>query len=211
MGNTRDNPEDSPEDKGMSNGEIERLPVSQLENRYGIVRSAVYTRLNALNIKPDKIGGKAYVNGEQLRLLDELHQFLQSGRNTPEFLEMRGMQKVEERSDEFFSDLSTGSSTGLSTIPPDLIRLVSAIAAEMASRVQPPVPEPDRFAYFETLERATQNGWLLSTTEVAYLLKLPAADLQLYGDTFTEAGFIFTRSGYRSQGEVAWRVSKPIK
>ncbi|ACB54633.1 hypothetical protein cce_5287 (plasmid) [Crocosphaera subtropica ATCC 51142] len=32
--------------------EIDRIPLSQLPNRYGIARSAVYTRLKDLQIEP---------------------------------------------------------------------------------------------------------------------------------------------------------------
>lgn len=184
----------------MGNGEIDRLPVSQLMDRYNLVRSAVYNRLEALGIKPEKIGNKAYVNSTQLRLLDDLHQFIQTGGTTAEFTESRGLQKANAE--------TSGLSSGLSTIQPDIMKLVAAIAAEFAARFQPPTPEPDPFAYFEVLERAARNGWLLRTTEVAYLLDLPPASIRAYGDRFSEAGFTFTRAGYRSQGEVAWRVSK---
>jgi hypothetical protein len=195
-------PEDSPEDCGMSSGEIDRLPVNQLTERYRLVRSAVYTRLDALGIKPERVGNKAYVNARQLSLLDELHQFIQSGGTTAEFLESRGIQKEEEP-----SNLSTGLSTG----QPDIVQLVAAIAAQFASKLQPPAPEPDPFAYFETLERAARHGWLLSTSELAYLLDLLPSEIQQYGDHFSEAGFSFIKAGYRAGGEVAWRVSKLVK
>jgi hypothetical protein len=183
----------------MSNEEIDRLPVNQLSQRYNLVRSAVYTRLDALGIKPERVGNRAYVNGRQLRLLDELHQFIQAGGTTAEFVEMKGIQKEE---------VGSGMSSGLSTVQPDLIRLVTVIASEIAAKLQPPLPEPDPLAYFETLEQAARNGWLLSTTEIADLLDLPPATIHSYGDRFTEAGFVFTRAGFRAGGDLAWRVSK---
>ena len=196
----------------MSNGEIDRLPVSQLGDRYNLVRSAIYTRLDALGIKPGRVGNKAYVNAEQLRLLDELHRFIQSGGTTAEFLEMKGLSRAEPNSNDSnnsSSGMSSGMSSGLSASQPDIMKLVAAIAAEIASKFQPPPPEPDPLAYFETLERAARNGWLLSTSEVSYLLDLPPATIRACGDRFFEAGFVFTKAGFRSRGEVAWRVSKP--
>jgi len=187
----------------MSNGEIDRLPVSQLQERYNLVRSAVYTRLDALGIKPEKIGNKAYLNAEQIRLMDDLHGFINSGGTTAEFKEMRGIQKEDEPSGE--------QSSGLSAVPPDFGRMVAAIAAELASRFQPAAPQPDRFAYYEVLEKAYQNGWFLSTSEIADLLDLLPSEIRQYGDSFTEAGFVFTKAGYRVGGEVAWKVSKPVK
>ncbi|MBD3882615.1 hypothetical protein IFO70_12665 [Phormidium tenue FACHB-886] len=187
----------------MSRGEIDRLPVNQLTQRYGLVRSAVYTRLDALGIKPERIGNKSYVNSQQLQLLDDLHQFIQAGGTTAEFLERRGIQRTEES--------SSTPSFGLSTGQPDIVKLVTAIAAEFAARFQPPTPEPDPMAYFEALERAAANGWLLRTSEIAYLLDLTPSEIAQYGDRFFEAGFTFTRAGYRAKGEVAWKVSKPVK
>lgn len=184
----------------MSNEEIDRLPVNQLTVRYNLARSAVYTRLDALDIKPEKIGNKAYVNAEQLRLLDDLHQFIQAGGITAEFVESRGIRK----SDTFPSGISSGLSTG----QPDIIQLVSAIAAQFASKLQPASPEPDPFAYFEILEKAARNGWLLKTSEIAALLDLLPSDMKHYGDRFSEAGFTFTKAGYRVGGETAWKVSK---
>lgn len=47
-------PEDSPEDRGMGNGEIDRLTISQLIERYRLARSAVYKRIEALGIEAKK-------------------------------------------------------------------------------------------------------------------------------------------------------------
>lgn len=186
----------------MSNGEIDRVPVNQLTDRYDLVRSAIYTRFEALGIKPQRVGNKAYVNAEQIKLLDALHDFIRSGGTTAEFLELRGISRTQ--------GVSAEQSSGLSTIEPDFARLVAAIVSEIASRSQPGAA-PDPFAYFEVLERAYQNGWLLSTSEIADLLDLLPSEIRLYGDTFSEAGFVFTKAGYRAGGEVAWKVSKAVK
>ncbi|MFM7425862.1 MAG: hypothetical protein ACKO7W_12875 [Elainella sp.] len=188
----------------MDSNLIDRLPVNQLPDRYNLVRSAIYTRLEALGIEPERIGNRAYVNAEQLRLLDNLHEFIQAGGTTAEFLESRGLQKRKDP-----GGLSSGSSSGLSS-PNDLSQLFNALN-EFASRFQPALPPPDRLAYFEKLENAARNGWLLRTSELAELLGLPVAEIQLYGDRFSEAGFVFTHAGYRAGGEIAWRVSKPLK
>jgi hypothetical protein len=185
----------------MGGEEIDRLPISQLVERYKIVRSAVYTRLNALNIEPIKVGNKAYVNAEQLRQLDALHEFIQRGGTIPEFQESHGIPRQQAASS---SGLASSASSGQS----EIAQFAAGIAAQFAARLQPPV---DPLSYFEKLEQAARNGWLLRTSEVADLLDLLPSEIQLYGDRFFEAGFIFTKAGYRAGGEVAWRVSKPIK
>ncbi len=45
---------------------LDRVPVAQLPDKYGIVKSVIYDRINRLGIKPTKIGNKSYVSGEQL-------------------------------------------------------------------------------------------------------------------------------------------------
>lgn len=184
----------------MNNGEIDRLPVSQLSQRYNLVRSAVYTRLEALKIKPERIGNKAYVNAAQVRLLDDLHQFIKAGGNTAEFLEGRGLQELQPNA----------VSGGLSAAQPDLGRLISAIVSEVVNRIQP-AAEPSPLNYFEDLEKAARGGWELSTSELAYLLDLTLDQVQRYGDRFQDAGFVFTKVGYRGRGEAAWRVTKRIQ
>ena len=74
--------------------EIDRIRVSQLPSRYGIARSAVYTRLKDLQIEPVKEGRKAYVNNEQLQLLDSLHEHISRGGVTSDFLQQKGQQRT---------------------------------------------------------------------------------------------------------------------
>lgn len=186
----------------MNSGEIDRLPVNQLMERYGIVKSLVYTRLETLNIKPERVGGKSFVNAEQIRMLDIYHEFIQAGGTKAEFLESRGVHKPGEA--------DSGLSSGLSTVQPDIIQIAAAIAAQFAAKLQPPIAS-NPLAYFEKLEQSARNGWLLSTSEISELLDLLPSEIQQYGDRFSEAGFVFTKAGYRAGGQVAWRVSKPVK
>jgi hypothetical protein len=200
----------------MDDNSLDRLPVSQLPDRYRLARSAVYNRMEALGIETEKVGNKAYVNANQLRLLDNLHEFIQAGGTTAEFIDSRGLQRRRDsgrdsgRENNGASGLSIGSSTGQSGGQLDISQFFSALS-DFASKLQPARPEPDRLAYFEKLERAAETGWLLRTSEIADLLNLSVAEMQLYGDRFSEAGFVFTKAGYRAGGEIAWRVSKPLR
>ncbi len=56
----------------MSDSQIERLSVTQLLSRYSISKSALYSRINALEIQPTRVGGKSYVSAQQLERLDDL-------------------------------------------------------------------------------------------------------------------------------------------
>ena len=67
------------------------VPVSQLPERYKIVKSVIYTRMKAVGVKPERISVRAYVTDEQLALLDALHEFIQGGGTTAEFIFFRGL------------------------------------------------------------------------------------------------------------------------
>lgn len=192
----------------MSGGNIDRIPVNQLSDRYKLARSAVYKRMADLGIEREKIGNRAYVNAEQVALLDELHSFISVGGNVAEFIARKGLDRPGQQNGSE-SGQTSGQSSGLALSQTDMVKLVSAIAAEMATKIQPALTaSTDPLAYYESLEKAASNGWKLRTSELATLLKLTPAEINRYSPSFKEAGFIFTRAGYRSGGEVAWLVSK---
>ncbi|MEP0884081.1 hypothetical protein NDI49_21255 [Trichocoleus sp. ST-U3] len=76
--------------------QIDRIALSGLQSRYGIGRTAVYTRIQALQIDPLRKGNKAFVTSEQLKLLDELHGLLELGNSMSEALEKMGRQTTQE-------------------------------------------------------------------------------------------------------------------
>ena len=188
----------------MSGGNIDRIPVNQLSDRYKLARSAVYKRMADLGIEREKIGNRAYVSAAQVALLDELHSFIGVGGNVAEFIARKGLDKPDSQSKD-----SSGQSSGLALDRSDMVKLISAIAAEMANNLQPALSAPaDPLAYYETLEKAASGKWKMRTSELATLLKLTPKEIDSYGQTFYEAGFVFNRAGYRSGGEAAWLVSK---
>jgi hypothetical protein len=191
----------------MNSGEIDQFPVSQLQSRYDLARSAVYKRMEQLGIATKRVGKHSHISGQQLRLMDELHVFIKQGGSAAEFVEARGLQKRQGNNG---NGQSNGGSA-LTTTPGDFGGLISAIVSEVINRVGFG-PEPDPLEYFETLENAACNGWLLSTSELAGLLDMSPREIESFGDRFSEAGFMFSRSGYRKKtGEIAWKVAKRLK
>ncbi|MBD3886403.1 hypothetical protein IFO70_32475 [Phormidium tenue FACHB-886] len=65
--------------------------VADLEDRYGIVRSGIYTRLKRLNIVPRRIGRNTYLDEVQLDLMDRLDDFLARGGTMEEFAVLEGV------------------------------------------------------------------------------------------------------------------------
>ncbi len=183
----------------MSDGNIDRVPVNQLITRYKLARSAVYKRMKDLGIDREKIGNRAYVSAEQLNELDALHDFIRLGGNVAEFIARRGGGSRQ-------SAHATGDieSSGLAISSSEMLTLMKVFAEEIAAKIQP----ADPLAYYESLESAAGKGWQLRTSELSNLLKLSVKEINSYGSTFYEAGFVFNRVGFRSGGEGAWRVTK---
>jgi hypothetical protein len=190
----------------MASGEIDRIQVSQLVARYDLARSAVYKRMEDLGIVTIKVGNKAFIDADQLQQLDNLHLHIQGGGNTAEFLEMRGKRRPKDPRPDAKGSApdSAKESTDLTAGQSDLFSLFN----RMLPWLQPAAPEPDPLDYYEKLEKACRNGWELKTSEIADLLDIPPSEIRMYGDRFQEAGFVFTRSGFRSGREIAWKVSK---
>ncbi|MEO1623390.1 MAG: hypothetical protein AAFU53_20485, partial [Cyanobacteria bacterium J06632_3] len=136
----------------MSGGNIDRIPVNQLSDRYKLARSAVYKRMADLGIEREKIGNRAYVNAEQVALLDELHSFISVGGNVAEFIARKGLDRPGQQNGSE-SGQTSGQSSGLALSQTDMVKLVSAIAAEMATKIQPALTaSTDPLAYYESLE-----------------------------------------------------------
>jgi hypothetical protein len=183
------------------NAQIDRFPVSDLPDRYDIKRTALYERFKALDLKPIKQGNKSYVDGEQLQQLDDLHAHIQRGGGIADFLQESS--PVSDSHNKISEQLAPINQSGVFLAFAEALtsRLVPAIVSKLT-------PPPPPLAHLEALERAYEKDWLLSTSELAQLLKLSPRTIRGYGDRFSEAGFIFTKAGTRARQETAWRVSK---
>lgn len=187
------------------NTEIDRFPVSNLPERYGIGRTALYERLNALSIKPQKQGTKSYIAGEQLQQLDALDQHLKSGRGLNDFLDAVHRTTSEQTEQLAPAPIDAIAPTESST----MVAIMDGLLQAVVARITPQSSRGTRLAHLRELEEAYEKRWLLSTSELADLLGLSAETVRGYGEQFAEAGFLFSRAGTRSRGELAWRVGKP--
>ena len=69
--------------------QIDEMPVASLDTRYGVHRSQVYNRLEAIkrrreDLVPHRRGRKSYVSAELLGLLDGMAALIQQGSTTEE-------------------------------------------------------------------------------------------------------------------------------
>ena len=65
----------------------DKFPTNKLQERYVINRSVVYNRLEALQIKPQRDGNRAFISSEQLQLMDEFDAHLKAKGRTNEFVQ----------------------------------------------------------------------------------------------------------------------------
>ena len=58
---------------------IDSVPISDLQGRYGLSRSGVSNRLKAANIEPEKRGKRSFVSQAQLDILDQQDMQVKTG------------------------------------------------------------------------------------------------------------------------------------
>lgn len=182
--------------------ELDLIPVSSLSDRYGVARSNIYNRLSGLSIEAEKQGGKAYLNADQLRLMDALDQHLKAGGTIADFqpngqLSYRSTGQAEPsyRTQDSLSTLSLSRKGDQSLA---LALVVDAIAGKLTD-----LKPTDPLANLRTLDEAAQRGWLISSSQLAPLLGLKT----LTGQTINRYGFTCTRQG-RNGVESAWKITK---
>ena len=110
-----------------------RLSIGALSTRYGIGRTAVYTRMKALGIHSEKIGNRAYVATKQIALLDELHAHIQAGGITPLFLQHKGLPQTDLSAAQRKTGQSIELSSGLILNQADIWKIAQVIFAEIIS------------------------------------------------------------------------------
>jgi len=62
-----------------------KFPVKDLQNRYNLGRTALYTRFAAALITPEKDGIRSYISGEELEELDRLDNHIKTGGKLEDF------------------------------------------------------------------------------------------------------------------------------
>ena len=210
-----------------SDAQIDRIALSGLQSRYGIGRTAVYTRIQTLQIEPIRKGNKAFVTSEQLKLLDELHEYLKLGNSMSEALEKMGCQTTQEFDTEkintkspLSSKLFSEQSSEHSLVKGESLALAASLAALMqeVTRTQEQMLAQQRqmadlykstvdpLAPQRALEEAYQHGWQLSTSQLAQILGLSPKNLERY-QAFEQFGFTFIKCSRQSQ-QTTWTVTK---
>lgn len=184
----------------MPKAEIIDFPVSELPDRYGKARSAIYTQMDKLGIAPFKRGKRAFITDAQLRTLDALNEFLDqdTSQDIEDFIRERKPQTKAQRGTRQTGQI-TRQQTGLTKEP---------LFAELNEVFEFSHNITSLRERFELLERAANCGWLLSTSDVAIIIGISPATLVKQSEVF-RWGFAFVKCPVKTGREVCWRVRSP--
>ncbi|NEP15445.1 MAG: hypothetical protein F6J97_00910 [Leptolyngbya sp. SIO4C1] len=179
--------------------ELDEIPVSSLADRYGVHRSQVYTRMEALKRRnpeliPHKRGKKAYISRYMLECLDGMAALVQQGQTT------------EEAADQVLAKLPSNRANSRADSPVDTRHIgSSALAITQADETKDAEPDFDELLkMLRGLQELADNDWWLSTSQLAKVMGLNSLPS---GDQFERYGFRFIKAG-KNGAEVAWKVEK---
>lgn len=182
----------------MSNEEIlNQIPLSSLPSRYGIGRTAVYSRIKALNVQPIRKGKKAFLSQSQIKLLDKLHEYLNQGDSMTEAIAKLFPVSKNSFSDTMFSEQV---SEQVYLKRNDFLNLMESFINQK---------NKDFLAPQRALEEAYQNQWEITSSQLAQILEIKAKNLSKY-NSLERFGFILTKVG-RKSSQTTWKVSKHNK
>ncbi len=187
----------------MTDLTIDELPLQSLPDRYGVARSQVFNRIKALGIETIKRKNKAYVNQDQLAMLDDLHQLIQEGKTLDEAaaIIIPNTGQSRETPGQYNIVPAAGAMVGQSYGTPGQLEMLQALVSTL---VQQPPPDPiNPLARYEQLHAIADHDWRPSTKELADILGRSS----LPGPTFERYGFRLTRAG-KNGAQTAWKVEK---
>lgn len=186
----------------MTDLTVDEVPLQSLPSLYGVARSQVFNRIKALGIKTIKRDRKAYVNKDQLAMLDDLHNLIQEGKTVEEGAAIvnPSTRQSRETPGQYNIIPAAGAMVGQSYGTGQL-EMLQALVSALAQQ-QPSAPV-NPLARFEQLQAMADHDWRPSTKELANILGRSS----LPGPTFERYGFRFTRAG-KNGSQTAWKVEK---
>ncbi len=179
--------------------EINELPVPSLMDRYGINRSQIYVRLDALkkldpSMVPTKRGKKAFINARMLEVLDGMAALITQGYTTDHAAEKVLGITPQTQPDTNPDSLARQDRTDIT------VRDMMAFMMAMQQNNQP----ADDLAVFRKLQELADNDWRPSTSQLAQMMGVNSLPT---GNQFERYGFRFIKAG-KNGTETAWKVEK---
>ena len=179
---------------------IDRMRTRQVAERYGIEYNSLHNRMNKLGIKPSKEGRESFLSGDDIALLDRLHNHLSVSGNTfanSVIEEGAIIPLARETSSERKMELvkSSNVSSG-SIVSSELVEILNVFA-----RQQYDILSPQK----KLLEAATHK-FLLTTDQVAAILGYSRNTISSWESGTCKIGFSFTK--IKEGSSTLWQISK---
>lgn len=199
--------------------QIDSLTIKDFESRYGVARSNIYNRIDGLKKKgypmePEKQNGKSVFNADQIALMDSLDSVLKDGGSIADFPAAHGAVEVSHRPtgqvEKSYRTQDNKNDGGSMVLFAGMIDAIAGKVADILSIRQQESPSQfsasppaDPLANIRALQEVCDQGWLLSSSQLAPLIGLKS----LHGKEFERFGFKFVKVG-KNGLEAAWRVEK---
>ncbi|QDZ41618.1 hypothetical protein FRE64_16735 (plasmid) [Euhalothece natronophila Z-M001] len=200
--------------------EIDRYPVKSLMERYRITRSVLYNRFKGLGIVPTKFGRQSYVTGEELALLDQLHDYIQAGGYITGFIqEYQFNEESEALPSEGNVERNGNNSTGTLShngkqlankeavieSPEVLEKIIETTVSSTVKAIR--ASNQDTLEDLETLQRIADQGWLIPTKRLAQIIDRAPSTLARKSEV-NYCGFRLIRA-QQEGNQSLWRVKNP--
>jgi hypothetical protein len=200
--------------------EIDRFPVKSLMERYNITRSVLYNRFKGLGIVPTKFGRQSYVTGEELALLDQLHEYIQAGGYITGFVrDYRIDEEVDSLPSEQQIERNGNGKATTQTVngnelvansqqlqsPEGLEKVIETTVSSTVKALR--ANNEDSLEDLETLQRIADNGWLIPTKRLAKIIDRAPSTLARKPEV-SYCGFRLIRA-QQEGNQSLWRVVHP--
>jgi hypothetical protein len=181
---------------------VDSVPVSGLAERYNIKPTALYDRLKALGIKPEKRGRSSFISGGQLDEMDQLDLRLKAGEPMPTNMTAEHDEHDRRTFTEHSPNLSAEHSpNSIAPLSPSTDSGLMVIASMLQASLREP---RDPMQNYRDLKEAAIEGYLLPTALVQKLIGVTPR-----GEEFDRLGFRFVRSQRRTEWSVT--IAPPTK
>lgn len=174
---------------------IDGLGIDQLMQRYGLnSKTQLQTRRDKLGLKFEAPNGgrKTIATHDQILLLDQLHDFIKNGGSIDKFCEMRRVNHSTELATE-----SNSGQSDLLQISQGMMLLANAITSGagnlFATRLSTPT---DPLMIQEQLQRVSDRGWVVSTSQLSQILGVKSFGSDRYGFVFVKSGQVGREAGW---------------
>lgn len=185
---------------------IDGLGIDQLMQRYGLnSKTQLQTRRDKLGLKFEAPNGgrKTIATHDQILLLDQLHDFIKNGGSIDKFIETKRLNQSTELSSELSSESNSGQSD-LLQLSHGLALLADAIASSPGNLFAASYPQivhrlstpSDPLMIQEQLQRVSDRGWIISTSQLSQILGVKKFGSDRYGFVFLKAGTIGRETGW---------------